>query len=156
MSCCTPTGYRTIFGAKTVERDARRYRRKGLTGSAGWLVHELTRDGLDDAAVLEVGGGIGCLQIELLEAGASYATNVEMVDSYEEAARELIAERGLEGRIDRRVADYVQEAEHTPAADIVVMPAKPSRTHQTSRGMVTATRSRARPQAADVSLPASG
>jgi hypothetical protein len=121
MSCCTPTGYRTIFGAKTVERDARRYRRKGLTGSAGWLVHKLTRNGLDDAAVLEVGGGIGCLQIELLEAGASYATNVEMVDSYEEAARELIAERRLEGRIDRRVADYVQEAEHTPAADIVVM-----------------------------------
>ena len=30
MNCCTPTGYRTIFGTKTVERDARRYRRKGL------------------------------------------------------------------------------------------------------------------------------
>jgi len=24
MSCCTPAGYRTIFGSKTAEREARR------------------------------------------------------------------------------------------------------------------------------------
>jgi magnesium-protoporphyrin O-methyltransferase len=77
MNCCTPTGYRTIFGAKTVQRDARRYRRKGLTGSAGWLRDALSEDGVSERSVLEVGGGIGSLQIELLEAGASHATNVE-------------------------------------------------------------------------------
>jgi len=58
MNCCTPTGYRTIFGAKTVQRDARRYRRKGLTGSAGWLRNALSEDGVTERSVLEVGGGI--------------------------------------------------------------------------------------------------
>jgi predicted RNA methylase len=121
MTCCTPDGYRTIFGAKTVERDARRYRRKGLAGSARWLLRALTDEGVDERSVLEVGGGIGSLQIELLEAGASHATNVEIIDSYEAAARTLITEHRLEDRVERRVADYAEQCGQTAAADIVIM-----------------------------------
>jgi predicted RNA methylase len=121
VSCCTSTGYRTIFGRKAVERDARRYRRKGLTDSAGWILQVLGDDGVADRSVLEVGGGIGSLQIELLEAGASHATNVEIIDSYEATARSLIAERDLEARVERHIADYSQHPEHTLAADIVIM-----------------------------------
>jgi hypothetical protein len=121
VNCCSPTGYRTIFGIKTVQRDARRYRRKGLTGTAGWILQALTDVGVTELSVLEVGGGIGGLQIELLEAGASHATNVEIIDSYEAAARSLIMEHRLEDRVDRHVADYAQHPDQTPAADIVVM-----------------------------------
>jgi hypothetical protein len=121
MNCCTPTGCRTIFGTKTVERDARRYRRKGLTGSARWLLQALTEEGVNDRSVLEVGGGIGSLQIELLEAGASHATNVEIIDSYEATARALITEHGLEDSVERQIADYAQHPDQTPAADIVIM-----------------------------------
>lgn len=121
MNCCTSTGYRTIFGRKAVERDARRYRRKGLSGSAGWILQVLGDDGVADRSVLEVGGGIGSLQIELLEAGARHATNVEIIDSYESTARSLIAEHGLEARVERHIADYAQDSAHTPAADIVIM-----------------------------------
>jgi hypothetical protein len=121
VNCCTTTGYGTIFGTKTVERDARRYRRKGLTGTALWILRALTDDGVNERSVLEVGGGIGGLQIELLEAGASHATNVEIIDSYEATARSLIAEHGLEARVERHVADYAQHPEHIPAADIVIM-----------------------------------
>ena len=121
MSCCTSTGYRTIFGTKTVERDARRYRRKGLIGSAGWLLTALTEEGVSERSVLEVGGGIGSLQIELLEAGARHATNVEIIDSYESAARSLITEHRLEDRVDRHVSDYAQHSDQAPAADIVIL-----------------------------------
>jgi hypothetical protein len=121
MNCCTPAGYRTIFGAKTVQRDARRYRRKGLTGSAGWLRNALTEDGVNERSVLEVGGGIGDLQIELLEAGASHTTNVEIIDSYEATARSLIAEHGVDDRVERHIADFAVHPEPLPAADIVVM-----------------------------------
>jgi hypothetical protein len=121
VNCCATTGYGTIFGTKTVERDARRYRRKGLTGTALWILRALTDDGVNERSVLEVGGGIGGLQIELLEAGASHATNVEIIDSYEATARSLITERRLEDRVDRTVADYAQHPDQTPAADIVIM-----------------------------------
>jgi hypothetical protein len=121
MSCCTPSGYRTIFGSGLADRDARRYRRKGLTGSAQWLADALEAAGVGGRTVLEVGGGVGGLQIELLGAGADRATNVEIVETYEGAAGELIAEHGLSGRVERRVADFGAEADETPAADVVIM-----------------------------------
>ena len=71
--------------------------------------------------MLEVGGGIGSLQIELLEAGADHAANVEIIDSYETTARSLIAEHDLEARAERLIADFAQHPERAPAADVVIM-----------------------------------
>ena len=71
------------------------------------------------ATVLDVGGGIGAIELELLATGAERATNVELSGGYEEAAVELIAERGVEGRIERRVGDFVT-ADIEPY-DVVVM-----------------------------------
>jgi magnesium-protoporphyrin O-methyltransferase len=121
MSCCTPSGYRTVFGADAAERDARRYRRKGLAGSARWLLERLLATGLAGRSVLEIGGGAGGLQVELIRAGADRATNVEIVDAYEGAARTLIAERGLGERIERRVGDIAVRGADAPTADIVVL-----------------------------------
>lgn len=121
MNCCTSTGYRTIFGAKAVERDARRYRKKGLTGSTQWLFHALNSDGVSGASVLEVGGGIGDVQIELLTAGASHATNVEIIDSYEATAHTLISEHNLDARVERHIGDFAQNPDQTAPADIVIM-----------------------------------
>ena len=121
MSCCTPSGYRTIFGAKAADRDARRYRRKGLAGSARWLVQALEGVGVRGRSVLEIGGGIGGLQIELLEAGADRATNVEIIDTYERVAEALIAEHDLSNRVERRIADFGAAAGETPPADLVIL-----------------------------------
>jgi hypothetical protein len=121
VSCCTPTGYRTIFGARTAEREARRYRKQGLVRSARWLFERLAAPGLPGRTVLEIGGGIGDLQLELVGAGADHATNVEIVDTYEDAARRLIADRGLERRIGRLIGDFARAADAAPAADIVVL-----------------------------------
>ena len=121
MGCCTPEGYRTVFTARTAERDARRYRRKGLPGTARWLATRLAADGVRGRSVLEVGGGVGGLTIELLRSGASRATNVEITDTYEGPARDLLAGFELEGRVDRVVADFAEHPEVAPAADIVVL-----------------------------------
>ena len=44
--------------------------------------------------MLEVGGGIGALQLELLQAGASRVENVELSPAYEPYAGELLQEAG--------------------------------------------------------------
>lgn len=72
-------------------------------------------------SVLEIGGGIGEIQIELLEGGASRVINVELVTQYETVATELSRERGVSERVERRLGDFVQEAAGVPAADVVVM-----------------------------------
>src|SRR5437764_12473242 len=81
--CCTPSGYRKVFGERTARRDLRRYRRRGLDRAARRIVGFLTNGGVDGDSVLEVGGGVGAIQLELLKAGAARATNVEPAHAYE-------------------------------------------------------------------------
>jgi magnesium-protoporphyrin O-methyltransferase len=112
-SCCKPGEYRRFFNSKFARRDLDRYRRDGLSETERDLVtlcHEV-----EGATVLEVGGGIGALQLELLEAGAAQATNVELSGAYEDAARELFAGRDVE----RLVGDFVEL--HVPEHDIVIL-----------------------------------
>lgn len=72
-------------------------------------------------SVLEVGGGLGTLGVALLESGAARATNVELSAGFEESATELLAERGLADRFERRVADFVLAAGEIPPHDVVVL-----------------------------------
>lgn len=115
--CCQPQAYERFFGARQARLDARRYRKRGLGGTSRRLV-ELAGD-VSGTTVLEVGGGVGAIELDLLAAGADRATNVELSGEYEAAAATLLAERGLSDRVDRRVADFVSE----PVAphDVVVM-----------------------------------
>jgi 2-polyprenyl-3-methyl-5-hydroxy-6-metoxy-1,4-benzoquinol methylase len=115
--CCQPGGYERLFGAKQAGLDARRYRKRGLGGTSRRLV-ELSGD-VSGATVLEVGGGVGAIELELLAAGADRATNVELSGEYEDEAEKLLAERGLTERVDRRVGDFV--AELVEPHDVVVM-----------------------------------
>jgi 2-polyprenyl-3-methyl-5-hydroxy-6-metoxy-1,4-benzoquinol methylase len=117
--CCNPTEYRRLFSRKYASRDARRYRQRGLGATSRALV-ELAGD-VDGATVLDVGGGIGAIELELLAAGAERATNVELSGGYEEAASTLLSERGLADRVDRRVADFVSEGNAVEPHDLVVL-----------------------------------
>jgi 2-polyprenyl-3-methyl-5-hydroxy-6-metoxy-1,4-benzoquinol methylase len=115
--CCRPGGYERLFSAKQAKLDASRYRQRGLGGTSRRLV-ELAGD-VSGATVLDVGGGVGGIELELLAAGADRATNVELSGEYEEEAAKLLAERGLTERVDRRVGDFVTEP--VEPHDVVVM-----------------------------------
>jgi len=121
MSCCTPAGYGTVFGRSTAQRDARRYRRKGLRGSARWLADQVAKHGVRGRSILEIGGGIGDIQLELLRAGAAHTTNIEIIDTYEDAARALMTEVGLQERMERRIGDVGVHPEDAPSADVVLL-----------------------------------
>jgi hypothetical protein len=119
--CCDPSPYAKVFGAKTARRDARDYRIKGLDPTAGRLAFAARRAGLEGASVLEIGGGVAAIAIELLRGGAARATNIELSAAYEQPVRELLREFGLEERMELRVGDVARDAELAPDADIVVM-----------------------------------
>jgi 2-polyprenyl-3-methyl-5-hydroxy-6-metoxy-1,4-benzoquinol methylase len=121
VSCCAPKGYEKLFGERTARRDAKRYRRKGLDETAERMVGFLRSRGVEGATVLEIGGGVGAVDVELLKAGAERAVNVELSSSYEAAARELWGEQGLADRIEYRVANVAEDGREIEAADAVLM-----------------------------------
>jgi len=121
VTCCPPKGYTKLFSKRAARRDGKRYEEKGLDETAAEMVGFLREQGIEGSSVLEIGGGVGAIQLELLAAGAELATNLELSPEYEATAEELVRERGLEGRVERRLGDVVQEPSLAGEADAVVM-----------------------------------
>jgi Methyltransferase domain len=115
--CCPPRGYDVMFGAKQARRDLKRWRAKGLTEDARDAVEFLARERV--ATLLEIGGGIGASQVELLRRGVERATNVELSPGYEEVALSLAREEGFEERVERLLGDAVTA--ELPDADAVLL-----------------------------------
>jgi 2-polyprenyl-3-methyl-5-hydroxy-6-metoxy-1,4-benzoquinol methylase len=119
--CCTPKGYRWIFSERTAQMEAKRYRRRGLDRTSRRIVDFLKKQGVEGRTVLEIGGGIGAIQIELLKAGAARAMSIELTPTYEQAASQLLSEAGMTDRVERKVMDFAQAADQVEGADVVVM-----------------------------------
>ena len=81
VGCCDPRGCDNVFGSRFAMHRAGRYRKRGLDATEQRIVGFLVRRGVEGASVLEIGGGLGEIQIELLRAGAARATNLELVDA---------------------------------------------------------------------------
>jgi magnesium-protoporphyrin O-methyltransferase len=77
--------------------------------------------GIDGASVLEIGGGVGALQLELLAKGASRTTNLELVDAYDTDAAGLAESAGVRDRMTRRQVDIAATPDEVEAHDIVVL-----------------------------------
>lgn len=121
MDCCDPSGYERVFGDRFARRLSRRYQRRGLGPTEQRIVDFCADRGLTGATVLEIGGGVGDLQLELLRRGAAKATNLELVDSYDAQARALAASAGLADRVHRRQLDIAVAPDQVEPADVVVL-----------------------------------
>lgn len=119
--CCSAKGYRWVFSERMAQSDAKRYRSRGLDATSKRIVDFLKRQGVEGRTVLEVGGGVGAIQIELLKAGAARAVNVEITPTYEKVASGLLSEAGLSDRVERKVTDFARAGDEVAAADIVIL-----------------------------------
>jgi len=120
-SCCRATSCEQFFKPSVARRSLETYRRKGLDAQERQMVASLSAEPLDGARVLEIGGGIGRIQAELLGAGAEEGEIVELVPAYEPYARELARENGLDARTSFHVVDILDEPDAVEPADIVVL-----------------------------------
>jgi 2-polyprenyl-3-methyl-5-hydroxy-6-metoxy-1,4-benzoquinol methylase len=120
-SCCNARGCDRFFGSRFARRVSRRYRKRGLDDTARRIVGFLEQRGVAGASVLEVGGGVGEIQLELLKRGAARAVNLELSPAYEEEAERLLREAGLEGRVERRMHDIAVDPAAVESADVVVL-----------------------------------
>jgi 2-polyprenyl-3-methyl-5-hydroxy-6-metoxy-1,4-benzoquinol methylase len=119
--CCPSRDYHRFFNQRFARRLANRYRKRGLDKTAQTMVEFLRAVGLQGASVLEVGGGVGEIEVELLQAGATRAQNLELSPAYQQPARALAAQAGVQGRIDWRIHDLAEDPGAVAPADLVVL-----------------------------------
>lgn len=110
-----------MFTERVARKDLARYRKRGLDRLELRMVESAAARGLAGARVLEIGGGIGKLQVELLERGAATGEVAELVGAYEPYAAELARERGFEGCTAFVVADVLEQSDAVAPGDVVVL-----------------------------------
>ena len=120
-SCCDPRGCGQFFSPRFARRVATRYRKRGVDKTARQMITFLEQRGIVGATVLEVGGGVGEIQLELLKRGAEHAVSLELSSAYDEEARKLLQEAGLEDRSHRRLRDIADGEDGIEPADVVVL-----------------------------------
>lgn len=119
--CCDPKGCDQIFGPRFARHVAARYRKRGLDRASQRMVDWLKAQGIDGASILEIGGGVGEIQLELLRHGAARTTNLELSPAYDAEAAVLASDAGVGDRMTRRLGDIAVDDSVADVHDYVVM-----------------------------------
>jgi 2-polyprenyl-3-methyl-5-hydroxy-6-metoxy-1,4-benzoquinol methylase len=121
MACSQCLGIERQFDDPTARRELRRYNRRGPPKSTRLLLDALRAEGVTGRSFLDIGGGIGAIQHELMAAGAAGGTHADASPAYLEASRDEAERRGHGDRINYLEGDFVEVREDAPPADIVTL-----------------------------------
>ena len=121
MGCCQCQGIENMFDKKAAKRALKRYLKKGPSKTTEMLlkaIHKTEVKGLD---FLDIGGGIGAIQYDLIKAGASSGTSIEASPAYIDLVKEEIHKNNLAEIIDFKHGDFTTIASDVDSADIVTL-----------------------------------
>jgi magnesium-protoporphyrin O-methyltransferase len=121
VSCCQCQGIERQFGRKTAMKELRRLRKRGPAPTTRMLIDALRREGVTDASLLDIGGGVGAIYHELLASGARDAVHVDVSPDYLNVAREEAERRGQAARVQFVRGDFVDVAPTLGGADVVTL-----------------------------------
>lgn len=110
-----------IFDRASAERDRERYRKKGPDQTTRMLLELLEPFAATGGTLLDVGGGIGVIDNELLRSGLGHAVLVDASAPSLDVARAVARERGTLDRLEIMEGDFVRRADAVEAADIVTL-----------------------------------
>ena len=121
MACDHCTDSESLFSERAARRDLKRYRRKGPTGITRELLHALQEQDGAAGTLLDIGGGVGALQHELLGSGFTHAVHVDASRAYLEASAHEAERQGHGDRIEQHHGDFVELADSIAPADVVTL-----------------------------------
>lgn len=97
------------------------YRKKGPNKTTQILLNYLKTEGVKDLTLLDIGGGIGAIQHELLKEGISNVINVEASTAYLETAKVEAERQGQIAKITFHHGNFVELAAEIPKVDVVTL-----------------------------------
>jgi magnesium-protoporphyrin O-methyltransferase len=119
MNCCR--SYEACFDQATADEDLKAYRRQGPGKTTRFLLESLKQAGVENLTLLDIGGGVGVIQHELLKAGVSRSTHVDASSAYLQASQAEATRLGHADRASYHYGDFVALVQEIPPADIVTL-----------------------------------
>ena len=121
MTCTQCQGIEDVFSEEYVAKELKRYRKRGPDKTTRMLINALKEEGVKGLTLLDIGGGLGAIQHEMLRAGVQSATDVEASTAYLNATKSETARRGYAERVSYQHGNFVDLAESISPADIVTL-----------------------------------
>lgn len=121
MSCRHCQGLESLFDKETAVKELKDYQKNGPKKTTRLLIEAIKAKGVEGLTLLDIGGGIGAIQHELLAAGASQAIHVDASTAYLEAARREAERRGYTDRVSYHHGNFVELAQQIEPVDIVTL-----------------------------------
>ena len=118
--CCEPD-FERIFDESEAANDLKSWEDDGLPDSTAELIEALRSEGVEGAALIDIGAGVGMVHLELLAAGAATAIDVDASSAYVTTARAEAERRGVADRVTYLHGNVVDLARDLPRADIVTL-----------------------------------
>ena len=109
------------FTERHARDDLAKLRRSGPVKTTRWLLDGLSVGGVAGWSVLDIGAGVGAVHLELLDAGAASAVDVDVSSAFVAAARDEAARRGRSDAVTYEIGDFVALAPSVEPADIVAL-----------------------------------
>jgi magnesium-protoporphyrin O-methyltransferase len=109
------------FGEEEAKANLKDYRRRGPAKQTKLILEAVRSLGLKNAALLDVGGGIGTIHHELLKDVAREATHVDASSAYLKVATEEAKRLGHSEQVKFVHADFTDVADELPQVDVVTL-----------------------------------
>jgi magnesium-protoporphyrin O-methyltransferase len=106
---------------RDAEAQLEEWQELGTSDSTQALLDAVLDEGVEGARLLNVGAGIGVVHLELLDAGAASAVDVDASREYLAVARGEAERRGVGDRVEHHYGDLVELADGLPDTDIVTL-----------------------------------
>ncbi len=120
-TCCQCQALDRLFNTREARAELRRYRRRGPAKTTRLLVQAIAAQEVAGMTLLDIGGGVGAIQLALLAAGVGSATDVDASRAYLEVAREASEQDGYSERARYIFGNFVEIAPELAPADIVTL-----------------------------------
>jgi magnesium-protoporphyrin O-methyltransferase len=121
MICDQCRDIEQIFNEKDARKQLKRYLKKGAPKSTRLLLAGLESEGVQGSSLLDIGGGIGVIQRELFQAGATRSCNVDAASGYVKVSQEEAERGGYADRAGYIHGNFVEVASEVGDADIVTL-----------------------------------
>ena len=121
MSCTQCQGIEELFSEEYVARELKRYLKRGPDKTTRMLIEALKAENVESLTLLDIGGGLGAIQHEMLNAGVKSVTDVDASRAYLNAAKTETARLGYAERVNYQHGNFVDLAAGITAADIVTL-----------------------------------
>jgi len=121
MSCQHCCGANQQFDTKSAKKDLKRYLKRGPRKPTKKLTEAFKSLDITNLSLLDIGGGVGPIPLELIPQGLSKVTDVDASEGYINVAKSEAKKRDYKEKINYLTGDFTDVHSQIEAHDIVTL-----------------------------------